>query len=265
MQDNISEIYVFIITGILLFGILAGFIIFFVITYYKKQQENAREKHLLQTKFNEDLLKSTFEIQEKAFDDISRELHDNIGQQLSAASIYLNLLLKEKDNSADSKLQSCRDIITGSLQDLRHISQTLLGEKIRTTGIIHSVQLEIDKINKLGICTGALKTTNTPVSLDPKKEIILFRIIQEAISNATKHAPGCHIEITIDPQQDNLRVYIKDNGKGFFPENIIAPGIGLINMKSRAKTIGASYELKSAEGEGTAIEIILNTESGGKS
>lgn len=257
MQDNISEIYVFIITAILLFGMLAGFIIFFVITYYKKQQENTKEKHLLQTKFNEDLLTSTIEIQEKAFDDISRELHDNIGQQLSAASIYLNLLLQEKENIDNTKLRSCRDIVTDSLQDLRHISQTLLGEKIRTTGVIHSVQLEIDKINKLGICTGTLKTTDMPVSLDHKKEIILFRIIQEAISNATKHAPGCTIEITIDPQPDSLRVYIKDNGKGFMPENIQESGIGLINMKSRAKTIGASYELKSTEGVGTTIEICL--------
>src|SRR5687768_13309374 len=117
MNNNPSEIYVFIFTGILLFGLLAGFIIFFVVAYYKKQQQNSREKQLLQTKFNEDLLTSTIEIQEKAFDDISRELHDNVGQQLSAATIYLNLLMQEAGQDQNVKLQTCREIISNSLQD----------------------------------------------------------------------------------------------------------------------------------------------------
>ncbi|MGN7786276.1 sensor histidine kinase [Niabella sp. 22666] len=257
MNNNVSEIYVFIITGILLFGILAGFIIFFVVAYYKKQQQNSREKQLLQTKFNEDLLTSTIEIQEKAFDDISRELHDNVGQQLSAATIYLNLLMQEAGQQQNSKLQTCREIISNSLQDIRHISQTLLGDKITQVGFIASLRIELSKINKLGICRATLHTTDEPLLLDPRKEIILFRIVQEAISNATKHAAGSDIHIAIKKYEEQLKITIADTGKGFNTNDVEKSGIGLINMESRAKTIGATYQLSSKIDQGTQVEIFL--------
>ncbi|MCH5718882.1 sensor histidine kinase [Niabella hibiscisoli] len=257
MNNNVSEIYVFIFTGILLFGILAGFIIFFVVTYYKKQQQNSREKQLLQTKFNEDLLTSTIEIQEKAFDDISRELHDNVGQQLSAATIYLNLLMQEAGQEQNSKLQTCREIISNSLQDIRHISQTLLGDKITQTGFIASLRLELSRINKLGLCRATLHTIEEPLLLDPRKEIILFRIVQEAISNATKHAPGSDIHISIKKHEEQLKITIKDTGNGFNTAQLEKSGIGLINMESRAKTIGATYQLTSVINQGTEIGIVL--------
>ncbi len=260
MNNNISEIYVFIIAGILLFGILAGFIVSFVITYYKKQQQNAREKHILQTQFNEDLLKSTIEIQEKAFDDISRELHDNIGQQLSAVSIYLNLLLRDAAHPQDTRLQSCADIIGSSLQDLRQLTQTLLGEKITTTGLVQSLKLQVERINRLGICTANLQTNVPTVRLNPRKSIILFRIVQEAISNASKHCPGCTIDIGIDQRPRSLQITISDNGPGFQTAATQAGGIGLINMRSRAKTIGAEYRLSSMPDKGTSIEIVVPEE-----
>ncbi|WP_162817881.1 sensor histidine kinase [Niabella yanshanensis] len=257
MNNNVSEIYVFIITGILLFGLLAGFIIFFVVAYYKKQQQNSREKQLLQTKFNEDLLTSTIEIQEKAFDDISRELHDNVGQQLSAASIYLNLLMQEAGQDQNVKLQTCREIISNSLQDIRHISQTLLGDKITQVGFIASLRLELSKINKLGIGSATLHTSDESLELDPRKEIILFRIVQEAVNNATKHAPESEIHISIQKEEDQLKISIKDTGQGFDTSSNEKAGVGLINMESRAKTIGAQFTLTSKLKEGTQINIIL--------
>lgn len=261
MNDSISEIYVFVITGILLFGILAGFIVFFIITYYKKQQQNSKEKLQLQTKFNEDLLKSTIEIQEKAFDDISRELHDNIGQQLSSASIYLNLMLLENSCRDHAKLQSCKEIITGSIQDIRQLSQTLLGQKITNLGLVQSVQTQINRINKLGISTASLETNTSDICFDPKKEIILFRIIQEAINNATKHTPGCEIKISITKMPNHsLTIIIDDKGKGFAMDNIKNAGVGLINMQSRAETIGANLTITSRENEGTQITISVPQE-----
>ena len=261
MDNYISEIYVFIIAGILLFGILAGFIVSFVITYYKKQQENAKEKHQLQIKFNEDLLTSTIEIQERAFDDISRELHDNIGQQLSAVSIYLNLLLRDKEHQQDQRLQSCSEIISSSLQDLRQLTQTLLGEKITTSGLVQSLKLQVERINKLGICKASFSCNTDTVELDTRKSVILFRIIQEAISNASKHGPGCSIIIKINQFPHTLHISIEDNGPGFRLYPGQEQGIGLINMKSRANTIGANYQLDSVPGRGTRIDIVLPAEN----
>ena len=262
MSNNLSEMYVFIITGILLFTVLCVFIVFFVTSYYKKQQENQKEKQRLQSQFNEDLLNSTIEIQEKAFDDISRELHDNVGQQLSAATIYLNLLLQDTAFNNNDKLQACRELISNSLQDIRHISQSLLGEKVTRAGIVASLKLEITRINKLGIAKANLEATDEPFNLNPKKEIILFRIIQEAIGNATKHAPGSIVTITIQKESDQLLISVKDNGKGFDPQKISEPGIGLLNMQNRAKTIGATFSLNSELNTGTRIDISVNTEAG---
>jgi len=258
MQINASEIYFFIVTAILLISALAIFIIYFIITYYKRQKENEREKQLLESRFREDWLRSTIEIQEKVFEDISRELHDNIGQQLSAASIYLNLASQDP-GEPDPKLLTCRDIISGSLQDLRSLSQTLLGEKISDLGLIGSLDLEIKKINKLGISTARLCTTASDIEIDRQKQIILFRIIQEAISNAIKHAPGCRIVIHLDEQPDQIRIRIADNGRGFDTTAVSQNGIGLLNMHRRAQTIGADFSLQSSPGQGTQVTICLPT------
>ncbi|WP_346239082.1 sensor histidine kinase [Niabella insulamsoli] len=258
MSNSLSEIYVFVVAGMLLFTVFCVFIVFFVTSYYRKQQQNQKEKQRLQNQFNEDLLNSTIEIQEKAFDDISRELHDNVGQQLSAASIYLNLLIQEQKEHDGGKLESCRDIIGSSLQDIRQISQTLLGEKISKVGLVASIQLEITRINKLGLCVAALEAGDLHFALDPRKEVILFRIVQEAISNATKHAPGCELLVSIKQLGDRLDISIRDNGKGFDAEQLTNPGIGLLNMQSRAQTIGAIFSIQSQTNEGTEIKISLD-------
>ena len=143
------------------------------------------------------------------------------------------------------------------MQDLRLISQTLLGEKISQTGLIQSITNELSRINKLGISQAVLITDLTSTNVEPSKKIILFRIIQEAISNATKHAPGSKIEIQINTKDDQLLISISDDGPGFNPNDGKAGGIGLLNMKNRAATIGAKFSITGNPGKGTVIQIEL--------
>lgn len=207
--------------------------------------------------FEKALLQSKIEIQEQAFNNISRELHDNVGQQLSLAKLNLGTL-KEIHNTQDKeKIESARDLVSNSIYQIRSISKTLLGEKVSSIGIAEAIKNEAERISKLGLLSINLSFSRDHFSLDDQKEIILFRIVQEALNNIIKHAAATIVNISLDDEADHLKILIQDNGKGFKLAGESTPGIGLMNMKNRAHTIGADLFIESTPGQGTSIKILL--------
>ncbi|MFT4092341.1 MAG: sensor histidine kinase [Niabella sp.] len=211
----------------------------------------------MRAEFKEQLLQSKIEIQEQAFNEISRELHDNIGQQLSLAKLNLNTLKGVPSHPDNEKIQDTKELITESIEQIRSIARTLLGEKVSSIGITEAIRNEAERINKTGVLSVSFHNNPPAFTPDPQKEIILFRIVQEAINNTLKHAKATNMLITIDYEPNKLKIFMQDNGKGFNLEERSGTGIGLMNMKSRAQTIGAVLHINSSESTGTVIEIIL--------
>lgn len=253
MNAKPEEIYIVIILGTAIMALLGGFIVYFIFSYRKKQKESLLEKELLQASFQQQLLQSQIEIQEQAFSEISRELHDNVGQQLTLAKLHLNSLKNIDDNNAD-KVDTAKELISNSLQDIRSISKTLLGEKINQIGLPASIEAEAERVEKLGRHEVSFAVEGDIFNLDAQKEIILFRIVQEALSNIAKHAEASAIDIRMQ-YSNYLTIFIIDNGKGF-DSHATAAGIGLLNMKSRAAIINTHIQIESKLNKGTIIEII---------
>ncbi len=246
-----------IVAASLFFMLLAVFFILFISFYRKKAIENVREKESIRMQFQEQLLQSKIEIQEQAFNEISRELHDNIGQQLSLAKLNLNTLKAIEDAEDREKINDSKDLIANTIYQIRSISKTLLGEKVSSIGLVEAIKNEIERLEKAGLFSISLILHSTVFVLNPQKEIILFRMVQEALQNIVRHAAATAVSIQITYEKNVLKISLQDNGKGFNLVEAEANGIGLMNMRTRATTIGAMLRISTAQQKGTLIEITL--------
>jgi signal transduction histidine kinase len=245
---SIIVFFIVICSAIIL--LLSFFIIIFVRKYRQKQYVFQKEIELLKAEQDNAILQSSLEMQEQTFKNISKEIHDNIGQKLALAK--LQLINLERTEFVD--VQPTVDIISNTISDLSDLSRTMSADLILANGFVHAVELEAGQLNKTGAFKLAYKAEGEIVFLDGKKELVLFRIIQEAIQNIIKHAQATAVSILLHYKALQLEIIVADNGRGF---NENSPkGQGLTNMKARAELLGGSFQILHAE-PGTILKIII--------
>ena len=196
------------------------------------------------------------EIQEQALQNISWEIHDNVGQLLSVAKMQLNIVQGELPEEQQLQVQETGDIIGKSLQELRGLAKSLSPDTIKNKGLMDSLVIEIDRFNRLNVIDASLDIVNEPFHLSNEKEIILFRILQEFCNNSLKYSQAKNLTIQLTYEESCLKIIATDNGIGFDVNNVENhTGIGLLNMKSRGNLIGAQIDLVSSIDEGTKLYI----------
>lgn len=261
-QTN-EQLVIFVVAISLLIILLIGFIAFVVLRYQKKQLIYNKTIHDLQAAHENSILKSQLEIQEQTFAHISREIHDNIGQKLTLAKLYLNTLEPAGQDRQERAIEDTVQIIGEVIADLSDLSRTMGSEIIQQCGLIKAIEYEIGLLNKAGIYQLKLTITGEPVFLDANKELVLFRIVQESLNNIVKHADAVNIHIMLHYLPDELRLRVSDDGKGFDSSASLERGNGLQNMTRRAQLLQGSCIVESAAGKGTSIliKIPLTNES----
>ncbi len=209
-----------------------------------------------QKKFEKEITKSRMEIREQTLENISWEIHDNVGQLLSIAKIQLNILLPTLTKAQQTELNETSELISKSLQELRSLAKSLNPVHFKNLGLIQAVQLELDRFNRMNFIDAKLEIKGDCIEMTDNKSLILFRMMQEFFNNTMKHAKSSKLNVMLDYEPSNLKVKIEDCGVGFDIEKMDnTVGLGLQTMKSRAALIGASLVLKSEKLKGTSIEI----------
>ena len=204
-------------------------------------------------KINE-INKTKIEIKDQTLKEVGRELHDNIGQLLIVTRIQLKELLEEISHP---KLASLNSITEKTLNEVRLLSKLINSDVVLENGLIESLNNQKILIEKSGIYKLNIIILGTPFDINIGHELILFRILQEAISNAIKYAEHDTFEITLYFNINELNIVFKDFGKGFNLETI-QKGNGLTNMKNRAAIINTTFDLVSDEENGTTITLNYN-------
>lgn len=261
--SDLSETVVFIVCGICFFLLLAGFNIYFLFFYRRKRQEHEEEQKQLEIKYNQALLESQVEIQEELLQHISREIHDNLGQV--AGLIKLNLLAFPPGLSAEAhkKLEETRELMRKLMGDIKALSLSLNTDYLSEEGLYNAIQGECDRLNRLGLIQADFFHSGIQPALDSGKQIFIYRMFQELVSNTLKYAQATDITVQAQSDQKQLVLEISDNGKGFNVEEVMRRSLsqkstGLRGMQKRCKLIGADLELKSLPGQGTTVRILLN-------
>jgi two-component system, NarL family, sensor kinase len=254
-EQESSKIIIAIVVATIMFFLLGIFVMTFFLLYKKRQQKYLKEKQLIQSKFKQQLLQTQIEIQEQTLKTISQEIHDNIGQVLSLAKLNLGTL----QYGEDEKLNDTKNLVSKAINDLRDLSRSLHGDKIAELGLQEAVASELKILQNTGQYHTALQITGEQYKLEPQKEMVLFRIMQEAIHNAVKHARAKNITVQLNYQAADFVLIITDDGIGFDAADLdaVQTGIGLKSMQNRAALVGGQFTITAANGNGTAIKIEL--------
>jgi len=242
------------VISILLVAGMAAFIAWILFAYQKKQ--NAFQAQLENIKDNneKELLRSQLEMQEQTFQYISQEIHDNVGQFISLAKLHLNTIDLSNDKAATERIENSTELLGKALDDLRDLSKSLSSEMIKNAGLLKAIELQVSQLRKAGRYDVSFELSGNYVYMEEQKEIILFRIMQEAINNILRHAKASRIEITLTCKPEGLLMCVRDNGKGFDSFASTDGSNGIINMRKRAKLIHADLNINSTT-EGTVITI----------
>jgi signal transduction histidine kinase len=255
-NDKYNEVISVLITGTLLFLILAGIIVFVLLFYQKKRFQHREQLAELQSTIQQELLKTQLETQENTFRQIGEELHDNVGQLLSSTRILLVITQRSIVEAPDS-LQTAIETLATAIQDLRSLSKALNKEWLQRFNLIDNLLVEVERINLSGAVSVTVDAEENHVPLHPEAQVMLFRIIQEALHNGIKHAEARSIGITLRLEGSDILIRIKDNGKGFDPDTPQGSGVGLINMNHRTKLLSGTIGWESAPSTGTLVTICV--------
>ncbi len=234
------------------------FIIIILFFVQKKQKRFELDLVTVKANYEKELYKAQLEIQEQTFQEIAREIHDNVGQILSLAKLGLGTLDLERRDEAKESITEISDILEKALDDLRHMSRTMNAEIIKKGGLKKSIEMQVGFLQRGGKFNIHFNINGEFVSLNETKEIILFRILQEAVNNIIRHSAANDIYITLSYNQAHLKLQINDNGKGFSLQDQISGSArinGIYNMQHRAKLIEAEFEIDSKIGNGTKISV----------
>jgi signal transduction histidine kinase len=245
-----------LILGIIIFILLFVFFWTFLIIYFKRLNAMRLAQEKLQAEIANEVNNARIEIQQSTLNNISQEIHDNVGQLLSLTKMQLNLLEAQevKDNNLISE---AKDNISKAMTDLRDLAKGMSSDRIQLLGLYDSVTQEALRINKVGRLQVQVNSNGTKKEPEHKKQLVVFRVIQECFQNILKHAQANHVLVTFTYQPDSFHVVIKDDGVGFDyqPGSPSSEGLGLMNIFNRIHLVGGEVTLNSAPGAGTSVHI----------
>lgn len=254
-MSNNSVLLVVYIIGTLLLVLFAFFLVIYLQVQKRKQNRFRIEKEQLE----QEVLRTGLEVKEQAINTMSRELHDNIGSRLNAVMRFLHVIQATEDKGTVAELaKESQGLLGEVIKDARNISHVLNSDYVMNHGLVEAVQKEVDFVKRSTGIDALVLVEGDYYNFNSGHELIVFRMIQEAISNTIKYAKATNLRISMRYTERLFELKITDNGTGF-DTDAAADGIGLANMKNRARMLKADFALQSKPGQGTTLLLTLNT------
>ncbi len=216
------------------------------------------EKEILKKEVEKQKLiaQAVVDAQEKERAEIGKELHDNVNQILSTAKLYMELA-RSDENDRLHLIKRSAENITHAINEIRTISRSLVPPSISDLGIIASVRDLLDDVRATCKLEASFYfTADVEQLINEKQQLMLFRIIQEQVTNVLRHAEASCIMIELMVEGNLVDLVIVDDGKGFDSDNIkMNRGVGLKNISSRTQLFNGEVNLTTAPGEGCKLHI----------
>ncbi len=241
---------------------LLSAIVFMLITQNKKKYVYLAEKKEREYQYRNELLNTQIELQEHLLNQVSQEIHDNVGQVLSLVKVHLYSVSNQPGNDKTTELLDTSTILLDkAIEDLRNISHAKSSSVVQTLGLKEAISRELEYIRALKQIGCEIAVKGYHYSLEPEQELFIYRIAQEAISNSIKHANGTTLTVELDYDPAMFMLKVMDNGVGFDASaEDTKSGIGISHMKHRAKLLKGEIQIHSQPLQGTSVVLKIPLE-----
>ncbi|HWQ35821.1 MAG TPA: PAS domain S-box protein [Blastocatellia bacterium] len=192
---------------------------------------------------------------------IARELHDELGQSLTAVQFGLLAVQQQAvSETAAEALQQAIELVDDAIQLVRHLSVSLRPSALDDLGLAEAVRWHAERLRQRTGLDIEVTVTGLSERLPAEIETACFRVVQEALTNTVRHAQAQHVAISLQKQTDRLTLTISDDGRGFDPGRVQArasrgESMGLTGMRERVQLSGGQLAISSASGSGTEISV----------
>ncbi|MBB2146466.1 tetratricopeptide repeat protein [Pedobacter sp. LMG 31464] len=247
-----------IIITISLAFLLSSIIGYLLYNRYKLRQNSRLQNEVIA---QQDLAtKAVLTAEENERKRIAGELHDGLGQMFSAVKLNLSALADHfefKDEHGKKMYGKTLNLVDESCKEVRVISHQMAPNVLLKAGLASAIRDFIDKIDVKKLKVN-LSTFGLQDRLDQNIEIVLYRVIQEAVNNVIKHAKANSLDIQLTKDEEGINAMIEDNGKGFDITQLEKfEGIGLKNIRTRVIYLNGTVDFSSKPGQGTLIAIFI--------
>ena len=208
-----------------------------------------------------DLAQKLIATQESTLRHISRELHDEFGQVLTAIGSLLSRVEKQVPQGAPLRedLQEVREIAQSTLNNIRTLSQALHPVLLDEQGLESTLDWYIPTVEHQTGLKLHYKKSGASFPLDGNAGVQVYRVLQEALNNVKRHAGAQEAWVRLEFQNDSISLEVEDHGRGFAPD-AGHQGIGLVGMRERAELVGGTLQVARREGGGTIVRLVVPAE-----
>jgi two-component system sensor histidine kinase UhpB len=223
------------------------------ITKLKKLEAELATQQINQQKL---ITEINIQAQEKERNELGKELHDNINQILATVKMYLGMTLTNKNPGANL-LEKSYEYVNLAMEEIRKLSKSLVAPSLGDMGLKGSLESLVDELNVTAAFQVDLNfAVDAEQKMEAKKELMLYRIVQEQMNNIVKHANAQKVRIGVSSDEGLIRLLVTDDGIGFDTSQK-ADGIGLENIRSRVQFYSGNMEIISDAGKGCRLDISI--------
>jgi two-component system sensor histidine kinase UhpB len=214
------------------------------------------------------LSRRLLEVQEQERGRLARDLHDDIGQALTALKIQLESLARD-ESSVATRVLECAETTRHTLERVRQLSLSLRPLQLDDLGLVAALRSHLDRQASVGALTPHFDATEAPHGVAPDIETACFRVAQEAINNVLRHARARNLWVRLFTAGGRLALSVRDDGGGFDLDAARRRGaagasLGLVGMEERIALARGTLELRSGPGQGTVLLATFALQSGEK-
>lgn len=255
-QNNKLKMQNYLFGGIAVLMLLSGLLL---VSWYKRnklRQETAMKTELMRQQ--ETAIKAVMEAEENERQRIAKDLHDGVGQMMSAAKMNLSAFESElKFNSEDQRksFEKVINLVDESCREVRTVSHIMMPNALLKNNLGDAIREFTGKLNQKDLKV-VVYTEGLDQRLDSNMETMIYRVVQECVNNTIKHAGASTLDISLIRDKDGISGTIEDNGKGFdSTDQDKLKGIGIKNISSRIEYLKGTVDFDSAPGRGTVVAL----------
>lgn len=231
-------------------------IILAAINYRNKQKMLVERRSILQI----EMIKTSLEAKEETMKKLAERIHGDIQQTLSLAKLNLSRALSQQTEIDRARVERSKELIARTILEVKDLSKELDPKYITRYTLEENITRQLNQVGRRTDLVTDFRTSKEEIQTNEEILIFTYRIVQEAINNILAHADATQAVVILEGFASHFTLRIEDNGQGFEVDTLqknTSRGIGLINMENRTKLLDGTFQITSAKGKGTIINLTI--------